>query len=84
VTWICNSSVGDPNYFFRIRVLFVRPILNRILLLSAPNPNVFGFGSETKLTQKLIPIKKFALLFMIVTINSKLFPQCLSLELCID
>jgi len=42
-----KSSVGDPNDFFRIRILFFRPIRIRIRLLSDPDPNRFGFGSES-------------------------------------
>ena len=50
------SSVGDPNDFFRIRILFFRPIRIQIRLLSDLdlNPNRFGFvlGCESKLTLK--------------------------------
>jgi len=51
-----TGSVGDPNDFFRIRIwiriLFFRPIGIQIRLLSAPDPNAFGFGSESKSTLK--------------------------------
>ena len=47
---IIMISVGDPNDFFRIRILVFRTIRIRIGLLSAPDPNphAFGFGFRSE------------------------------------